>query len=141
MSFYKEMAFLGVPLTNVEVSFAKPYEATWQPELKDQVTFITVAHNVPADRQVRVVAVLLDGKEVGGENPQLTTGRVQQLTASFRGLAIKDIKAFRFQCREYQWAEFKNILLKPSAVLTDTPATQAAATQASSYGELSQLRG
>jgi hypothetical protein len=91
------------------VSFAEPYE-------KEKSVFITVAHNIPPDQQVRVVAVLADGKEVAsGWNPEVANGHVQQITQSFAGISIKDIKEFHVQARPFQWAEFKNVPLRPGA--------------------------
>jgi len=121
-------SFAGIRGTNLDVSFAASFEADWTNErdkAKHQMTaHVTVAHNVPADQQVRVVAILMDGTEaIAGTNPEITDGRLQQITQSFRrgatgapkdNLSIKDIKEFRLQSRPLQWAEFKNVSLRPA---------------------------
>jgi beta-lactamase regulating signal transducer with metallopeptidase domain len=108
--------------TKVDVSFTSPYEAAWRPGVKEPAAFITVAHNMAPDQQVRIVAVLADGREVAsGNDPLQANGHVQQLTQSFRGLAIKDIKAFRLQARPYQWAQFRNVALGPDPQARNSP--------------------
>jgi hypothetical protein len=105
---------LGINGTKIDVSFAAPYVAQWNPAVKDHATFIDAAENVPADQQVRVVAILANGKKVfSGVGPQVSDGQVHQITAGFRNVAIKDIKLFRLESRPFQWAEFKNIPLHP----------------------------
>ena len=105
----RSASFREIRGTDLDVSFAQPYE-------REKSVFITVAHNIPPDQQVRVVTVLADGKEVAsGWNPEVADGRVQQITQSFGGLSIKDIKEFNVQARPFQWAEFKNVPLRPGA--------------------------
>ena len=105
----RSASFREIRGTDLDVSFAQPYE-------REKSVFITVAHNIPPDQQVCVVAVLADGKEVtGGWNPEVANGHVQQITQSFGGLSIKDIKEFNVQARPFQWAEFKNVPLRPGA--------------------------
>ena len=123
----------GILGTDIDVSFAEPYE-------QEKSVFITVAHNVPPDQQVRAVAVLADGKEVaGGWNPQVANGHVQQITQSFGGISIKDVVEFRVQARPFQWAEFKNVPLRPRASpapKTPTAVSSAPASDAQFFAEL-----
>lgn len=97
----------------------------------DGNTVITVAHNI-VGQQVRVVAVdgsggrhLCASADAGG------AGDLHQITPTFRGLALKDIKSFQLQARPYEWVEFKNVSLKPGQKTdvqvvegTGQPATQ-----------------
>ena len=130
----RSASFRGIRGTDIDVSFAEPYE-------QEKSVFITVAHNIPPDQQVRVVAVLADSKEVanGGRNPEVANGRVQQITQSFGGILIKDVKEFRVQARPFQWAEFKNVPLRPGAspaTKTPTAASGAPASDAQFFAEL-----
>lgn len=100
-------AGMSVQRPDCEVSFAAPAES-------NNAVSIDVAHNIPPDRQVRVVAALVDGKEVVGDrNPEVSTGHVRQITQSFKDLSIKDVKEFRLQTRPYEWVEFRNVSLRP----------------------------
>lgn len=79
---------------------------------------ITVTHVLPSDRaQVRVVAVDLNGKVFADGNEDDTSsmavGDTNQATYVFKGLPLSRVRAFRFQARLYQWAEFTGIALKP----------------------------
>src|SRR4030095_13373370 len=97
---------------------------------------ISVSHNVPADQQVRVVAVLADGTEVAGR-PNTSDGHVQQITEPFsryKGLGeprqqdmlrTEDIKEFRLQVRPFQWVRFENIALRPHPASAIQPAASA----------------
>jgi len=129
----RSASFRGIRGTDLDVSFAQPYE-------QEKSVFITVAHNIPPDQQVRVVAVLADGNEVtSGWNPEVANGHVQQITQSFGGLSIKDIKEFRVQARPFQWAEFKNVPLRPGASpapKAPTAASSAPASDAQFFAEL-----
>jgi len=128
----------------VEVSIGWPYISNiHNPFLKNgpdpKTVFITVSYKMPADRQASVVAILNDGSEAIGRIAQITDGHVQQITANFRKsfgarpedmVTMKDIKEFRFQWRPLQFAQFKNVALRPAATThpsaATAPATQSA---------------
>ncbi len=78
---------------------------------------ITVTHVLPSDRaQARVVAVDLNGKVFTDNDDDLgsmAVGDTNQATYVFKGLPLSRVRAFRFQARLYQWAEFTGIALKP----------------------------
>jgi len=44
----------------------------------------------------------------------VASGEIDQITAKFYDVKLKDIREFQFQTRPYKWAEFKNISLKPN---------------------------
>ena len=80
---------------------------------KDGSATITVTHDI-ADRDSRVVAVALDGRELA---PNSWSGagasNFHQITATFSGLRPEAIKAFRVQTRPYEWVEFRDVSIRP----------------------------
>jgi len=81
----------------------------------DRTIDITVSHNV-SDRDTRIVAVDKKGKVITGQRRGGgASGNVCQLTIVFSDVTLADIKEFRFQTRPYEWAEFKNVTLRPDA--------------------------
>jgi len=87
-------------------AFAPAYE-------HEGATKITIAHNV-GDRDVRIVAVDRDGKSIPS-SPASSAGAQGfiQMTASFPGLRLKDVKEFRVQSRVFQVVEIQNVSLQP----------------------------
>jgi hypothetical protein len=76
-------------------------------------TQITISHDI-LNRYVRIVAVDDKGREISTEDRG--GGDVKgfsQLTAIFRNLPLKNIKAFRVQARNWQQAEIIGIALNP----------------------------
>ena len=93
------------------VSFTKAFE------VEDGIS-ITVADDI-LGRPCRVVAITNDGKvakPVGSSGS--SAGKARQTTAKFNNISLSDIKEFQFQTRPYEWAEFKNVSLRPG-VKTD----------------------
>ena len=86
-------------------------------------TSLVVGH-VINDREVRVVAVDLDGKvqsatSAGGVSSGPGSGLARLVSTSQHLLDLEfplspdRIREFRFQTRSYQWAEFKEVPLEP----------------------------
>jgi hypothetical protein len=74
---------------------------------------ITVVHTV-MDWNVRVVAVNTDNVEQSTHDTESTgTDPFSETTATFTGLPLAKVKAFRFQVRPYCWVEFRNVSLNP----------------------------
>ena len=72
---------------------------------------ISVAHRF-GDRDVRVVAVGLDGREhLATSNQRGGGGKLYQVTSTFDKVPLKDVKTFRFQTRPYEWIEFRKVSL------------------------------
>jgi len=65
------------------------------------------------DQVERVVAVDKDGKIHTTGHGSVVSGKIDQLTASFRNLKLEQIREFQFQTRPYHWVEFKNVSLRP----------------------------
>jgi hypothetical protein len=79
----------------------------------DGATQITISHDV-VDRDVRVVAVDREGREITTKNRGGgDVKKFSQLTVIFYKLPLKDIKAFRLQARNWQKAEVTGIALNP----------------------------
>jgi len=79
---------------------------------KDGTVLIPVAHNV-SDKDVRVVAIDKMKKVVTASSSSGdAAGDVHQITASFSGVRLADIKEFQLQARPYEWATFKNVSLE-----------------------------
>jgi beta-lactamase regulating signal transducer with metallopeptidase domain len=109
------LAVHGAHGSNQDVWFDDAHEGTPQnTDVNAKAVFISAAHNISPDFQVRLIAVLNDGKElVGHLHRDTPPGDLQHITEEFRDVSIKDIKAFRLESRPFQWAEFKDISLKP----------------------------
>jgi hypothetical protein len=65
------------------------------------------------DRAERVVAVDKEGILHTTGHGSVASGKIDQLTASFRNLKLGQIGEFQYQVRPYQWVEFKNVSLRP----------------------------
>lgn len=92
--------------TTYTVSFTEAVESEGR-------TTITVAHTVQ-NQDVRIVAIDLDGKEHANFGFKSTgSDQFTQLMATFNGLPLARVKAFRFQVRPYQRVEFRNVALNP----------------------------
>ena len=88
---------------------------------KDGDLVIPVAFTHPIDFGVRVVALDKNGREhddsKGGRGGVGGLGQMMmdQTTATFEKLALKDVQAFRLVGRYTQWVEFHNVALNPAA--------------------------
>lgn len=59
-----------------------------------------------------VIAIDKDGKIYATGHGSIASGKIDQLTASFRNLKLDQIEEFQYQVRPYQWVEFKNVSLR-----------------------------
>ena len=91
---------------NWSISFGEPLET------KDGEVVVNVAHPRHADWQMRVVAVNAAGEQV---TPDRTSNFGEQIAARFTNLPLTETQEFRFQARRYEWAEFRNIALRPAS--------------------------
>lgn len=70
----------------------------------------------------RLIAIDNNGNTHLSESVRTGSTRgLRQSTFGFKNLKLEDIKEFQFQTQPYEWAEFKNILLKPKAKIDATP--------------------
>jgi beta-lactamase regulating signal transducer with metallopeptidase domain len=76
-------------------------------------THITTSVEWREDRAERVVAIYKKDKLYTTEQDSIASGKVHQITATFNNLKLNQIKEFQYQVRRYDWAEFKNVSLKP----------------------------
>ncbi len=75
---------------------------------------VTVTNTLPDTLATwRVLAVDTAGKIYTSRDGGRIGGPVQQETCVFVGLPRKRVRAFQFQVRPYQWAEFKGIAMTP----------------------------
>ncbi|MDH4241749.1 MAG: right-handed parallel beta-helix repeat-containing protein, partial [Phycisphaerae bacterium] len=81
-------------------------------------THITTSVEWRKDRAERVVAIYKKDKLYTTEHDSIASEKVHQITATFKNLKLNQIKEFQYQVRPYDWAEFKNVSLKPG-VATD----------------------
>jgi bla regulator protein BlaR1 len=80
---------------------------------------ITVSSQWRKDSAQRIVAIdNNDQTHTTGNIGSVASGEIDQMTAKFHGLKLKDIAEFQFQTRPYQWVTFDNVSLKPG-VKTD----------------------
>ena len=88
--------------------FPKPVETA------DGSVIANVANSI-TDQQVRIIAIDATGKEhVKAWGSGISTLKeYRQLTATFRGVSLEQIREFRFQARPYHWVEFRNVSLQP----------------------------
>jgi hypothetical protein len=68
------------------------------------------------DQVERVVAIDKEGKLYTTGHGSVASGKVDQLTASFRNLKLGQIEKFLYQTRPYQWIKFNNVSLKPGFI-------------------------
>lgn len=77
---------------------------------------ITVSSQWRKDRAERIVAIDTNGQIRTTENiGSVASGKIDQMTAKFHGLKLKDIYEFQFQTRPYKWVTFSNVSLTPGA--------------------------
>jgi hypothetical protein len=93
-------------LKDVSLLFTEPYET-------DGDLAITVAHSA-LEKDHRIVAVDSAGQEhVAASTNSSGTGNLHQTTVRFPDLKPDQVQGFRFQVRPIEWAEFRNVSLKP----------------------------
>ncbi len=76
-------------------------------------THIVTSAEWHKDRAERVIVIDTKGELHTTGHGSVASGRVDQMTATFRNLKRHQIKEFQYQTRPYDWAEFKNVSLKP----------------------------
>jgi len=76
-------------------------------------THIVTSREWRKDQTERVVAIDKEGKSHTTDHGSVASGKIDQLTASFRNLKLDQIEEFQYQVRPYQWVEFKNVSLRP----------------------------
>lgn len=75
---------------------------------------VTVTNTLPDTLATwRVLAVDTVGKVYSSSGGGRLGGKVQQETCVFAGLPRKRVRAFQFQARPFEWAEFQGIALMP----------------------------
>lgn len=79
-------------------------------ETKDAVVIMS-QDRWPAD-EVRVAAVRVDGQLVEARLKFESDTDGRQLTATFPGLTLKQLKEIKLQHRPYTWVEFRNVSLQ-----------------------------
>lgn len=81
--------------------------------LGEKGLYIRVVYNV-TDRDVRIVAVDKNGKvHLSSSGGSGGTRELRRTIANFRDLTEDKLQEYRFEVREYEWVEFKNITLRP----------------------------
>jgi len=113
-----------------DILFSQAYES-------NNFVGITVSSPWHKDRVERIVAVDKSGQiHITKDTGSVASGEIDQMTAKFYDLKLKDISEFQFQTRPYEWVELRNVSLKPG---TKTDVQIGAAEQVSSgAGEDSQ---
>ena len=79
----------------------------------NSTTHIVTSREWRKDQTERVVAIDKEGKLHTTGHGSVASGKIDQLTASFRNLKLGQIEEFQYQVRPYQWVEFKNVSLGP----------------------------
>jgi tRNA A-37 threonylcarbamoyl transferase component Bud32 len=83
------------------------------PAEKDGDIVVSVSYNL-ASQDVRVVAVDKAGRLITSKGGGVAGSLPSQLTTTFPGLRLSAVDKFLFQTRPYEWAEFKNVALRPA---------------------------
>jgi beta-lactamase regulating signal transducer with metallopeptidase domain len=76
-------------------------------------THLVASREWRKDQVERVVAVDKDGKIYTTSHGSVASGKIDQLTASFRNLRLEQIEEFQYQVRPYHWVVFKDVSLRP----------------------------
>ena len=79
-------------------------------EGKDGETIVTYACPTHENWQVRVVALLADGREIAASRSSMLN---DQSAWHFEKQPLESIAQFRFQTRRYEWVEFRGVALAP----------------------------
>lgn len=66
------------------------------------------------DRTERIVAIDRAGVMHASPGGSVAVGNMDQMTTHFDGLKRGQIKEFQYQVRPYEWAEFKDVSLRPN---------------------------
>jgi len=81
--------------------------------LGEKGLYIRVVYNV-TDRDVRIIAVDKNGKvHLSSSGGSGGTSELRRTIANFRDLTEVNLQEYRFEVREYEWVEFRNIALQP----------------------------
>jgi hypothetical protein len=81
--------------------------------LGEKGLYIRVVYNV-TDRDIRIVAVDKSGKvHLSNSGGSGGTSELRRTIANFRDLTQDKLQEYRFEVREYEWIEFRNIALRP----------------------------
>lgn len=81
--------------------------------LGEKGLYIRVVYNV-TDRDVRIAAVDRNGKvHLSSSGGSGGTSQLRRTIANFRDLTQDKLQEYRFDVREYEWVEFRNIALRP----------------------------
>ncbi len=100
-------------ITDCKAALASPDAVFAPPVEKDGSAMLSVAHRF-ADRDARIVAVDFDGQaHVAAQTQSGGGGKLYQITSTFLKMPLNNVKTFRFQTRQYQWVEFRNVSLYP----------------------------
>jgi hypothetical protein len=76
-------------------------------------THIVASREWRKDQVERVIAINKDGKVHTTSHGSVASGKVDQLTASFRNLKFEQIEEFLYQVRPYKWVVFEDVSLRP----------------------------
>ena len=81
--------------------------------LGEKGLYIRVVYNV-TDRDVRIIAVDKNGKvHLSSSGGSGGTSELRRTIANFCDLTEVNLQEYRFEVREYEWVEFRNIALQP----------------------------
>ncbi len=88
------------------IAFSEAYESNGVLKINVSDDFLNLDH--------RIIAVDKEGTEHVPQSQSWTSaGKVRQTIPGFHNLTLNQIKEFQYQVRPYDWAEFKNVSLKP----------------------------
>ncbi|MHC4111706.1 MAG: M56 family metallopeptidase [Planctomycetota bacterium] len=88
------------------IAFSEAYESNKVVKINVSDDFLNLDH--------RIIAIDKEGTEHVPQNqPWTSAGKVRQTIPSFHNLRLHQIKEYQYQTRPYDWAEFKNVSLKP----------------------------
>ncbi len=92
----------------------KQTDVLWSQAFESRgATHIVASSEWRRDRAERVVAIDKEGVLHTTYHGSVASGKVDQLTATFKNLKLGQIKEFQYQVRPYEWVDFKNVSLRP----------------------------
>ncbi len=97
-------------------------------------TYIVATAEWIKDRTERIIAIDADGVTHAPPGGSVASGNMDQMTTRFPGLEPGQIREFQYQVRPYEWAQFKNVSLRPGRMTSVAVEPIAAERSASGIG-------
>jgi hypothetical protein len=107
------------PSTDLSTSAAPDSGTKWNVSFSEAVetdnreVVVHLTHTQRPDWETRLIAVSTAREEITSSRSSMAA---DQATASFKDLTLAEVKEIRFQGRQYEWVEFRDVALQPKRV-------------------------